>query len=91
MRRQPYLDPRRVWRAAFGIGTSEVEHVLATQTLPQIRPKPCRSRVDGDLPAGSTAKDIILAIIGEIGTGGGIGSIIDIAARPSGRFQWRAG
>ena len=62
---------------AYGIGTSEVEHVLATQTLPQMRPKTMSIRVDGELPAGSTAKDIILAIIGTIGTGGGIGSIIE--------------
>jgi 3-isopropylmalate/(R)-2-methylmalate dehydratase large subunit len=62
---------------AFGIGTSEVEHVLATQTLPQTRPKTMSISVEGDLPAGSTAKDIILAIIGKIGTGGGIGSIIE--------------
>ena len=62
---------------AFGIGTSEVEHVLATQTLPQIRPRTMAVTVDGDLPAGSTAKDIILAIIGKIGTGGGIGSIVE--------------
>ena len=62
---------------AFGIGTSEVEHVLATQTLPQIRPKTMAITVDGDLPEGSTAKDIILAIIGKIGTGGGIGSIVE--------------
>jgi 3-isopropylmalate/(R)-2-methylmalate dehydratase large subunit len=62
---------------AFGIGTSEVEHVLATQTLPQNRPQTMSIQVDGELPAGSTAKDIILAIIGKIGTGGGIGSIIE--------------
>src|ERR671920_1147111 len=62
---------------AFGIGTSEVEMVLATQTLPQTRPKTMSISVEGDLPAGSTAKDIILAIIGKIGTGGGIGSIIE--------------
>ncbi len=62
---------------AFGIGTSEVEHVLATQTLPQQRPKTMAVNVEGDLPAGVTAKDIILAIIGRIGTGGGIGSIIE--------------
>lgn len=62
---------------AFGIGTSEVEHVLATQTLPQMKPKTMAVTVDGNLPAGSTAKDIILAIIGTIGTGGGIGSIIE--------------
>jgi 3-isopropylmalate/(R)-2-methylmalate dehydratase large subunit len=62
---------------AFGIGTSEVEHVLATQTLPQQRPDTMAVTVEGDLPAGVTAKDIILAIIGRIGTGGGIGSIIE--------------
>ncbi len=62
---------------AFGIGTSEVEHVLATQTLPQVRPKWMSVTVDGDVPAGVTAKDIILAIIGHIGTGGGIGHVIE--------------
>jgi 3-isopropylmalate/(R)-2-methylmalate dehydratase large subunit len=62
---------------AFGIGTSEVEHVLATQTLPQSRPKWMAVNVEGDLPAGVTAKDIILAIIGTIGTGGGIGHVIE--------------
>jgi 3-isopropylmalate/(R)-2-methylmalate dehydratase large subunit len=62
---------------AFGIGTSEVEHVLATQTLPQQRPGTLAVTVDGTLPAGSTAKDVILAIIGELGTGGGIGSVIE--------------
>jgi 3-isopropylmalate/(R)-2-methylmalate dehydratase large subunit len=62
---------------AFGIGTSEVEHVLATQTLPQVRPKTMAVTVDGELQPGVTAKDVILAIIGEIGTGGGIGHIIE--------------
>jgi 3-isopropylmalate/(R)-2-methylmalate dehydratase large subunit len=62
---------------AFGIGTSEVEHVLATQTLPQGRPKWMSVTVDGEAPAGVTAKDIILAIIGDIGTGGGIGHVIE--------------
>ena len=62
---------------AFGIGTSEVEHVLATQTLPQIRPGTMAVTVEGDLPAGVTAKDVVLAIIGRIGTGGGIGSVIE--------------
>jgi 3-isopropylmalate/(R)-2-methylmalate dehydratase large subunit len=62
---------------AFGIGTSEVEHVLATQTLPQSRPKTMAVEVDGEVPAGVTAKDIVLAIIGEIGTGGGIGYVIE--------------
>src|SRR4026208_1687285 len=58
---------------AFGIGTSEVEHVLATQCLVQKRPKTMEVRVDGRVPAGVTAKDVVLAIIGRIGTGGGQG------------------
>ncbi len=62
---------------AFGIGTSEVEHVLATQTLPQIKPGTMAITVDGALPAGSTPKDVVLAIIGRIGTGGGIGSVLE--------------
>ncbi|MEN9645122.1 MAG: 3-isopropylmalate dehydratase large subunit [Actinomycetota bacterium] len=62
---------------AFGIGTSEVEHVLATQTLPQSRPKWMAVTVEGDAPADVTAKDIVLAIIGRIGTGGGIGHVIE--------------
>ena len=62
---------------AFGIGTSEVEHVLATQTLPQAPAKTLAITVDGVLPPGSTAKDIILAILGRIGTGGGIGHIAE--------------
>jgi 3-isopropylmalate/(R)-2-methylmalate dehydratase large subunit len=62
---------------AWGIGTSEVEHVLATQTLPQTRPGTMAVTVDGQVPAGVTAKDIILAVIGRIGTGGGIGRVIE--------------
>jgi 3-isopropylmalate/(R)-2-methylmalate dehydratase large subunit len=62
---------------AFGIGTSEVEHVLATQTLPQAAARTLAITVDGDLPPGSTAKDVILAILGRIGTGGGIGHIAE--------------
>ncbi len=62
---------------AFGIGTSEVEHVLATQTLPQYRPKTMAIEVQGDLPYGVTAKDLILAIIAKIGTGGGQGHIVE--------------
>ena len=62
---------------AFGIGTSEVEHVLATQTLPQRRPATMAVTVDGELPAGVTAKDLVLAIIGQIGTGGGGGHVIE--------------
>jgi 3-isopropylmalate/(R)-2-methylmalate dehydratase large subunit len=62
---------------AFGIGTSEVEHVLATQTLPQAKPKTMEVVVDGDLPPGVTPKDVILAVIGRIGTGGGMGHVIE--------------
>jgi 3-isopropylmalate/(R)-2-methylmalate dehydratase large subunit len=62
---------------AFGIGTSEVEHVLATQTLPQVKPKTMAVTVDGVLPYGVTAKDLILAIIAQIGTGGGQGHIVE--------------
>lgn len=62
---------------AFGIGTSEVEHVLATQTLPQATPGTMAVTVDGDLPAGVTAKDVVLSIIARIGTGGGIGKVIE--------------
>ena len=62
---------------AFGIGTSQVEHVLATQCLPMSRPKSMEIRVTGDLPAGVTAKDLILAIISRIGVGGGGGHVIE--------------
>ena len=64
---------------AHGIGTSEVEHVLATQTLIQGKAKNMLVRVDGKLPEGVTAKDIVLAIIGEIGTAGGTGYVIEYA------------
>ncbi|HEY1810246.1 MAG TPA: 3-isopropylmalate dehydratase large subunit [Acidobacteriaceae bacterium] len=64
---------------AFGIGTSEVEHVLATQCLPQSRPKTFRIAVEGELPEGVTAKDIVLAIIGRIGTDGATGCVIEYA------------
>ncbi len=62
---------------AFGIGTSEVEHVLATQTLPQSKPKWMAVTVDGELPADCSAKDVILAIINRIGTSGGVGHVIE--------------
>src|SRR4051795_11180737 len=62
---------------AFGIGTSQVEHVLATQTLPLARPKTMAITVDGELPEDVTAKDLILAIIAKIGTGGGQGYNIE--------------
>jgi 3-isopropylmalate/(R)-2-methylmalate dehydratase large subunit len=64
---------------AFGIGTSEVEHVLATQTLQQTPAKNMLIRVDGTLPSGVTAKDVILGIINHIGTGGGTGYVIEYA------------
>jgi 3-isopropylmalate/(R)-2-methylmalate dehydratase large subunit len=64
---------------AHGIGTSEVEHVLATQTLMQKKAKNMRVTVDGKLPDGVTAKDVILAIIGEIGAAGGTGHVIEYA------------
>jgi 3-isopropylmalate/(R)-2-methylmalate dehydratase large subunit len=62
---------------AFGIGTSEVEHVLATQTLPQARPKTMAVTVDGALGDGVTAKDLVLALISKVGTGGGRGHIVE--------------
>ncbi len=66
---------------AHGIGTSEVEHVLATQTLIQAKAKNMRVTVDGKLPEGVTAKDIVLAIIGKIGTAGGTGYVIEYAGQ----------
>ncbi|NLT30531.1 MAG: 3-isopropylmalate dehydratase large subunit [Propionibacterium sp.] len=62
---------------AFGIGTSEVEHVLATQTLPQAKPKTMAVNVVGELPEGTTAKDLVLALITQEGTGGGAGYIVE--------------
>jgi 3-isopropylmalate/(R)-2-methylmalate dehydratase large subunit len=64
---------------AFGIGTSEVEHVLATQTLPQRKPRSMRIRYEGDLGYGVTAKDLILGTIGHIGVDGGVGHVIEYA------------
>jgi len=64
---------------AFGIGTSEVEHVLATQTLMQKKSKNLRINVNGNLPKGVTAKDVILKIIGTIGTAGGTGYVVEFA------------
>jgi 3-isopropylmalate/(R)-2-methylmalate dehydratase large subunit len=64
---------------AFGIGTSEVEHVMATQTLPQDKPRTFRINVEGTLPIGVTAKDIVLHIIGQIGTAGATGHVIEYA------------
>jgi 3-isopropylmalate/(R)-2-methylmalate dehydratase large subunit len=64
---------------AFGIGTSEVEHVLATQTLPQRKPRSLRIRFVGELPDGVGAKDIVLAAIGRLGVDGGVGHVIEYA------------
>jgi 3-isopropylmalate/(R)-2-methylmalate dehydratase large subunit len=64
---------------AIGIGTSEVEHVLATQTLPQRKPRSLRIRFVGALPPGVTAKDMVLAAIGEIGVDGGVGHVVEYA------------
>ena len=72
---------------AYGIGTSEVEHVLATQTLIQTKSKNMRAVVDGRLPPGVTAKDIILAIIGEIGTAGGTGYALEYAGEAIGALS----
>src|SRR4026209_1221611 len=62
---------------ALGIGTSEVEHVLATQTLPQAKPKQMAVTVTGSLPPGVTAKDLVLALIAQVGTGGGRGHVVE--------------
>jgi 3-isopropylmalate/(R)-2-methylmalate dehydratase large subunit len=67
---------------AFGIGTSEVEHVLATQTLPQRKPKSMRINYVGELGFGVTPKDVILYTIGEIGVDGGVGYVIEYAGEP---------
>jgi 3-isopropylmalate/(R)-2-methylmalate dehydratase large subunit len=64
---------------AFGVGTSEVEHVLATQTIWQARPRSLRIRFDGELAGAATAKDLVLAAIGAIGVDGGIGHVIEYA------------
>jgi 3-isopropylmalate/(R)-2-methylmalate dehydratase large subunit len=72
---------------AFGIGTSEVEHVLATQTLPQHRPKTMAVTVTGELPAGVTAKDLILALIAKVGTGGGRGHVVEYRGPAIGKLS----
>ncbi|ROR55905.1 3-isopropylmalate dehydratase large subunit [Luteococcus japonicus] len=66
---------------AFGIGTSEVEHVLATQTLPQASPRMMAVNINGDLPEGVTPKDVVLALIAQVGTGGGQGYIVEYRGR----------
>jgi 3-isopropylmalate/(R)-2-methylmalate dehydratase large subunit len=72
---------------AFGIGTSEVEHVLATQTLQQRKPRSMRIRYDGELGYGVTAKDLILGTIGRIGVDGGVGQVIEYAGPPIERLS----
>src|SRR6187455_3862862 len=67
---------------AFGIGTSEVEHVLATQTLPRPRPRSMRILYEGQLPFGVTPKDVILGTIGRIGVGGAVGHVLEYAGDP---------
>ena len=73
---------------AFGIGTTEVGHVLATQCLLQRRPKTLAIDVDGRLPPGVTAKDLILAIIGKIGVAGGTGHVIEYRGAAIERCRW---
>ena len=75
---------------AFGIGTSEVEHVLATQTLPQRRPQMMAVTVAAACPRGSAAKDLILAIVARIGTAGGQGYVIEYRGEAVRSFRWRA-
>lgn len=75
---------------AFGIGTSEVEHVLATQTLIQSKGKNMRISVEGDLPVGVTSKDVVLHIIGVIGTAGGTGHVIEFAGQAIRSFSMEA-
>lgn len=75
---------------AFGIGTSQVEHVLATQCLWQQRPRTMRVKVSGRLPAGVEAKDLILAIIGRLGTGGGVGHVMEYAGSGVRRLSMEA-
>jgi len=67
---------------AFGIGTSEVEHVLATQTIRQAKPKSMAITIDGQLPPGVTAKDVVLGIIAQIGVGGGAGHVVEYRGAP---------
>ena len=75
---------------AFGIGTSEVEHVLATQTILQSRSKNMRVQIDGQLGAGVTSKDVILHVIGQIGTAGGTGAVIEFCGEAVERMSMEA-
>jgi 3-isopropylmalate/(R)-2-methylmalate dehydratase large subunit len=72
---------------AFGIGTSEVEHVMATQTLPQVKPKTTLVRFDGELRLGLTPKDVVLGMIGQIGVGGGVGHVLEYAGEAISSFS----
>src|SRR3954465_11306838 len=76
---------------AFGIGTSEVEHVLATQCLTQGKPKSMRIRYEGELGNGVTAKDLILGTIGQIGVDGAVGHVVEYAGGPSGGLSMGGG
>lgn len=76
---------------AFGIGTSEVEHVLATQTLLQYKPKTLELRVTGKLAPGVTAKDLILYIIGQLTTDGGTGYVIEYTGSAISCCRWKSG
>ena len=76
---------------AFGIGTSEVEHVLATQTLNQRRPKTMLLEFVGDLPPGLTAKDMILGAIGQVGVDGGVGYVVEYAGEAIRASRWSSG
>jgi 3-isopropylmalate/(R)-2-methylmalate dehydratase large subunit len=75
---------------AFGIGTSEVEHVLATQTLPQARPKTMAVTINGSLPDGVTAKDLVLTLISHTGTGGGQGYVVEYRGEAIGALSMEA-
>jgi 3-isopropylmalate/(R)-2-methylmalate dehydratase large subunit len=75
---------------AFGIGTSEVEHVLATQTLQQRKPRSMRILYEGELGYGVTAKDLILGTIGQMGVDGGVGHVIEYAGPAIEGSRWRA-
>jgi 3-isopropylmalate/(R)-2-methylmalate dehydratase large subunit len=72
---------------AFGIGTSEVEHVLATQTLPQAKPRTMLLRFVGETPPGVTAKDLVLGAIGRLGVAGGVGYVVEYAGEPVRRLS----
>ncbi len=74
---------------AFGIGTSEVEHVMATQTLKQGRAKTMRISVNGKLATGISAKDVVLAIIGKVGHAGGTGYVVEFAGEAIEGSPWK--